>query len=75
MKRVCIANQVFGISVFSIIATTVHAGAPLWSFSPNGSPVVTVIATETATVSYTITNNSKKTHQLVLSSNTPAGIS
>lgn len=75
MKRVRLANQVLGLSAFCIITTTVHAGIPLFSFSPNGSPQVTVSATGTATVSYTVTNNSKKPHRLVLSSQTPAGIS
>lgn len=75
MKRVRLANQVLGLSAFCIITTTVHAGIPLWSFSPNGSPQVIVSATGTATVSYTVTNNSKKPHQLMLSSKTPSGIS
>lgn len=75
MKRVCLAKQGLGLSAFCIITTTVHAGMPVWSFSPNGSPQVSVSATGTATVSYIITNNSKKPHRLVLSSNTPAGIS
>ena len=75
MKRVCLAKQGLGLSAFCIITTTVHAGMPVWSFSPNGSPQVSVSATGTAVVSYTITNNSKKPHRLVLSSKTPAGIS
>lgn len=75
MKRLRLTNQGLGLSAFCIITTTVHAGIPVWSFSPNGSPVVTVSATGTATVSYTLTNNSRKPHRLVLSSKTPAGIS
>ena len=75
MKRVWLAKQGLGLSAFCIITTTVHAGMPVWSFSPNGSPQVTVSATGSAVVSYTITNNSKKPHRLVLSSKTPAGIS
>lgn len=53
----------------------VQAAMPLWSFSPNGSPVVTVSATGVATVSYTVHNNSKKPHRLVLSAKTSTGIS
>ncbi|CAM2944203.1 transmembrane protein (fibronectin III domain and Gp5 C-terminal repeat) [Legionella steigerwaltii] len=75
MKRLCLTNQGFSLGVFCIITTTIHAGIPVWSFSPNGSPVVTVSAMGTATVSYTVTNNSKKPHQLVLSAKTPTGIS
>lgn len=55
--------------------STVQAGVQVWSFSPNGSPAVSVSALDTATVSYTVTNNSRKPHRLVLSSKTPAGIS
>lgn len=64
-----------GLSVLCMLTTTVHAGIPNWSFSPNGIPVVSVTNTGTATFSYTVTNNSKKAYQLVLSPNTPAGIS
>jgi hypothetical protein len=58
-----------------MITTTVHAAIPLWSFSPNGSPAVTLSTTDTATVSYTVANNSRKPRQLVLSSTTPSRIS
>jgi hypothetical protein len=75
MKRLRLANKVLGLGALCIITTVVHAGIPLWSFSPNGSPQVTVSATGTATVIYTVTNNSKKPHQLMLSSKTPSGIS
>ena len=75
MNRLRLSNQGLGLSAFCMITTTIHAGIPVWSFSPNGSPAVTVSATGTATVSYTVTNNSKKPHQLVLSSKTPTGIS
>lgn len=75
MKRLGLTNQALGLSAFCIVTTTVHADIPLWRFSPNGSPLVTVSATGTATASYTLTNESKKPHQLVLSSTTPTGIS
>ena len=74
MNRLRLTNQALGLSAFCIITTTVHAGIPVWSFSPNGSPAVTVSATGTATVSYTVTNNSRKPLRLVLSSKTPTGI-
>ena len=75
MKRLRLANQGLGLGALFLITTTVHAAIPLWSFSPNGSPVITVSATGTATINYTLTNNSKKPHRLLLSSQTPAGIS
>lgn len=68
-------NQILlGLSSMCLMST-VQAGIPVWSFSPIGSPVVSVSATGIATVQYTITNNSKKPHRLVLSSQTPTGIS
>ncbi|RAP36641.1 hypothetical protein B1207_07500 [Legionella quinlivanii] len=73
MKHLRLTLQSLSLSIF--ITTVVHAGIPLWSFSPNGSPVVFVSATGTATVSYTVSNNSQKPHRLVLSSDTPTGIS
>lgn len=68
-------NQILlGLSSMCLMST-VQARIPVWSFSPIGSPVVTVSATGVATVSYTVRNNSKKPHQLVLSAKTPTGIS
>lgn len=75
MKGSRLAKQVLGLSAACILNTTVHAGVPLWSISPNGSPIITVSATGTATFSYTITNNSRKPHQLLLSTKTPTGVS
>ena len=75
MNLSSVTNQILlGFSSMCLMST-VQAGIPVWSFSPIGSPVVSVSATETAVVKYTVTNNSNKSHQLVLSSNTPAGIS
>lgn len=63
-----------GILALLTVGSAAHAGIPVWNFTPIGSPVISVSATGTATASYTITNNSKKPHQLVLSANTPSGI-
>lgn len=75
MNRLRLKNQGLGLSAFCMITTTIHAGIPAWSLSPNGSPVVNVSATGTAIISYTATNKSDKPHQLVLSKKTPTGIS
>lgn len=76
MKLSRLMNQTgLAISAFCMITTTAHASIPAWSVSPIGSPVVTVSATGTAAISYTVTNNSQKPHRLVLSSETPSGIS
>ncbi|KTC91250.1 hypothetical protein [Fluoribacter dumoffii] len=49
--------------------TTEQVSSPLWTFIPDANfpPEVTVSPTRTATVKYTITNQSKKTKMLVMS--------
>ncbi len=64
-----------GILVLLAAGNLAYAGLSVWSFIPINSPHVSVSATGAATVSYTVTNNSTKAHQLVLSSSTPSGIS
>ncbi|CDZ78496.1 hypothetical protein BN59_02806 [Legionella massiliensis] len=56
-----------GLVSFYFIATA-NAGIPLWSFSPDANfpPQLTVNSLETATVKYTIKNNSRNSHQLVI---------
>ncbi|WP_412758144.1 hypothetical protein [Legionella bozemanae] len=57
-----LTNQILlGLSNMCLMST-VQARIPVWSFSPIGSPVVTVSATGVATVSYTVRNNSKNPH-------------
>ncbi len=68
-------NQILLGLVSICLIRTVQAQAPVWSFSPIGSPVVSVSVTGIATVSYTVRNNSKQPHQLVLSEKTSTGIS
>ncbi|KTD64252.1 hypothetical protein Lsan_0947 [Legionella santicrucis] len=68
----------FGVSIFCFI-TMAQAGKPLWTFTPdkNFPPKISVSTTGTATVLYTVANNSSKPHNLVLkpqvgiSQNTP----
>ena len=50
------------------------ASIPVWTFAPQTATTISVPANGTASVSYLITNHSAKPHQLILSSNTPAGI-
>lgn len=63
------------LSAFCLMSTAAQASGPLWSVVPIDSPHVTVSAIGTATVEYKVTNNTKKELQVVLSSNTPKGIS
>lgn len=53
--------------IFSM-STMVHAGYPVWTFTPNPSypPTASVPANGTATVQYTVTNQSTKPHTLVM---------
>lgn len=46
--------------------TLVHAGAPLWTFTPLTSTTVTVTANDTAILKYQVTNQSRKTHTLAM---------
>lgn len=57
------------ISTFCFI-TTVQAAVPSWSFTPDTSfpPTASVSSTGSATVQYTVTNNSSKEHSLIIRS-------
>lgn len=44
----------------------VHAGTPLWTFTPLTATTITVAANDTATVRYQVTNQSRKTHTLAM---------
>lgn len=56
---------VFGL-LGLMLATTVKAGQPVWTMTPvpGFPPAVTVSQVGTATIQYTVTNQSKKTHSL-----------
>ena len=56
-----------GLCAFCLIGAT-KSGIPLWRFSPDANfpPQTMVNANGTATVKYTITNESKKAHELVI---------
>lgn len=62
------------IGMLALLAMTMaHAKSqPLWTFTPNPKfpPQVTVSATDTAVVKYTVTNHSSYPHQLVIHSQT-----
>jgi hypothetical protein len=56
-----------GLSTFCFI-TTAQAGIPVWSFAPDANfpPATFVSSTGTASVKYTVSNNSSKAHNLVI---------
>ena len=41
-----------------------HAGSPVWTFTPLTNTTVTVASSETATIQYTVTNQSMRSHTL-----------
>ncbi|MDA9271944.1 DUF1566 domain-containing protein [bacterium] len=61
------AIQPFALSFFTmIVGVSVHASQPLFVITPVGSSTVTVPSNFTATVSYTVRNNSKLTRTLTI---------
>lgn len=58
---------VMGLVAMSAV-TSVQAGIPVWSFTPdpNFPPSTQVSSTSTVTVKYTVTNNSYKPHTLTI---------
>lgn len=52
--------------LLTLMVPAVHAGTPLWSFSPLTATTISVPSNSTATIQYTITNQSNKTHTLVM---------
>lgn len=54
-----------GIGLICAMALT-YAGTPVWTFTPLTSTTITVAANDTATVSYQVTNQSRKSHTLVM---------
>ncbi len=54
-----------GIATLSFV-TLAKAGSPLWTFTPLSDTTITVPTSSTATVSYQVTNQSRKTHSLMM---------
>ncbi len=60
-------QQIFIISITGLtFITTAQAGLPLWTLTPitGYPPSITINNTQTATVKYTVTNNSPKPHAI-----------
>lgn len=66
-SRFFIDKLLTGILVF-LMTTAVYAGTPLWTFTSDAGfpPKVSVSSIGTVTVKYTVTNQSKKNHTLVM---------
>lgn len=68
MKRIqWIKNSFLMFCLLSITALS-YAGAPLWTSSPLTATTVSVPSNDTATVQYTITNQSSRVHTLSMQS-------
>jgi hypothetical protein len=66
MKKLRLINkQLLGASLLLTLPLA-YAGTPLWTFTPLTATTLTIPATGTATVQYQITNQSPKTHSLVM---------
>ncbi|MFY7697842.1 MAG: hypothetical protein ACOVQX_03355 [Legionella sp.] len=60
IKKITLSLCLIGLIV------PVHAGTPLWTFKPLTATTLSIGRHQTATVSYEITNQSRKMHLLVM---------
>lgn len=66
MKRRNLMNQILIGAGVMLAMTLAYAGTPLWTFTPLTATTVNVTANGTATVKYQVTNQSRKSHSLVM---------
>ena len=68
MKRIqWIKNYILMVLLLTI-ATLSYAGAPVWTFTPLTATTISVPSNDTATVQYTVTNQSSRVHTLSMQS-------
>ena len=68
MKRWNLINQIL-VGAWAMLAMTLaYAGAPLWTIKPLSPTTLNVSANGIATVKYQVTNQSRKSHLLVMTS-------
>ncbi|CAM4407715.1 MAG: hypothetical protein LEGION0403_FIIPPAGN_00912 [Legionella sp.] len=58
-------NIMIGVWLICTMAL-VHAGTPLWTFTPLAATTITVAANDTAKVSYYVTNQSRRSYTLAM---------
>ncbi len=66
MQKGCLLSKVIlGVLAF-LIMSTVQAGTPVWTLTPDAGfpPTITIAQNDTATIKYTVTNQSHKPHTL-----------
>ncbi len=54
--------------MLNMLCTYVHAGSPIWTFTPLTATTLSVTSDSTATVQYLVTNQSRKSHVLTMKS-------
>ena len=76
MSKTYLKYPIFLTATGLSIITPIHAGTPVWTFSAPSLASLMVSAGETATVQYTVTNQSSKPKNLILDpKTTPSGLS
>nr|HAT8714224.1 hypothetical protein [Legionella jordanis] len=66
MKLSSFINKIILLMLSSLAITIAHAGSPLWTFTALTATSLTVPVTGTASVKYTVTNQSSKAHTLAM---------
>lgn len=68
MKGINLINKI-GVGVLAMLTVVLaYAGAPLWTFAPLSATTITVPTNDTVTVRYQVTNQSKRSHILMMQS-------
>ncbi len=60
------ASQLFAMIMINMLASNLHAGVPLLTFTPLTATTLSVPSGNTASVQYQVTNQSKKTYTLYM---------
>lgn len=66
MKTIRIINRFIAGLLAVFCVTTGQAGVPLWTFTPLTATSISIGSNETATIQYRVTNQSEKSHTLVM---------
>ncbi|MDR3443476.1 MAG: hypothetical protein P4L65_10750 [Legionella sp.] len=68
MKGINLINKI-GVGVLAMLTVVLaYAGTPLWTFAPLSATTITVPTNDTRTVRYQVTNQSKRSHILMMQS-------
>lgn len=66
MKTINISNRIIAGLLALFCVTTAQAGAPLWTFTPLTATSISIASNGTETIQYRVTNQSAKSHSLVM---------